>query len=682
MATAVAGQKRAIKQPGRTPITTGPWTGVLNVLDPYDQEPDKLTDAINLYLPDAAGGCAAYSRPGGDQPNASPMGTKAQGQECFIALDTTIYRFKVSSGKLYRSSADETTQTDVTPTNITIDNGATTRVYLYAYANTLIVSDGVYPAWVGTNLGGSPITATPINYLTSGTPATLIATNTSGYLGIKWPSFSYQIGATQYAATAGTQDLTAGFSIVTNNGWMAAWVTISTSQVVTISPGTEEVSEALALANIGSAPVGQFSMGKMTVQATGSATGRDAFLGGTDTLPGGSNAGPPWEAQNTIFYLGSPYNPWVAFGRPTEYQGSLFFISKTLQGVASRVTLLWCEPNTPLIGYEQSGYNDFWNLIQMGSDPIYAIQGTNIGLYYFRDSAIGLASGTPSVNFSTTATQDAISARVGTQAPDSVRTFLTNMFWVDNQGRPWMLSFGNEPVDIYKQMRAVSDAATGAAYPAVTSYTATAAIVPDRNLYAVAIWSPAPATPTSPTDIHVFDAVTGTYQGRWQIMGSNAGAISVNSLGVTRDTNGQQRLCVLGSATAGGSGGGYVWMLNPLEAGVWLDNGNVPTIMAQTQRFGYSAGTVWGMDQLTAVCMSQAACSIHVTTPYKNNVQIVASVTPSASNDKTYRLVAGLDERAIRDAQFQVSPLTASSQWGLTRVVVMGVASMAGPVDE
>ena len=165
-------------------------------------------------------------------------------------------------------------------------------------------------------------------------------------------------------------------------------------------------------------------------------------------------------------------------------------------------------------------------------------------------------------------------------------------------------------------------------------------------------------------------------------MGSNAGAISVNSLGVTRDTNGQQRLCVLGSATAGGSGGGYVWMLNPLEAGVWLDNGNVPTIMAQTQRLGYSAGTVWGMDQLTAVCMSQAACSIHVTTPYKNNVQIISSVTPSASTDKTYRLVAGLDERAIRDAQFQVSPLTASSQWGLTRVVVMGVASAAGPLDE
>ena len=66
----------------------------------------------------------------------------------------------------------------------------------------------------------------------------------------------------------------------------------------------------------------------------------------------------------------------------------------------------------------------------------------------------------------------------------------------------------------------------------------------------------------------------------------------------------------------------------------------------------------------------------------KNNVQIVASVTPSASNDKTYRLVAGLDERAIRDAQFQVSPLTASTQWGLTRVVVMGVASAAGPLDE
>ena len=140
--------------PRRQTLSTGPFKGVLDVVDPYEVTTGFLTDACNLYFPDVVNGAGGYARPGFTlQNSASQMGTKGQGQQCMITLDGTQYRFYVSSGNLYRANSTNTTLTSVTPVGMTIDSSPETRVFLFAFANSLIVSDGVNKPWVGTKSG-------------------------------------------------------------------------------------------------------------------------------------------------------------------------------------------------------------------------------------------------------------------------------------------------------------------------------------------------------------------------------------------------------------------------------------------------------------------------------------------------------------------------------------------------
>jgi hypothetical protein len=127
-----------------------------------------LQDAVNMFVPDPDRGSGAYARPAAVLMNPSNQlgGANHQGQGVFhhTAADGTEYNFKCVSGKLYRSSADETVNTDVTPAGITIDGGLGTRVFMLSFADKLIVSDGVNRPWFGTNLGSTPITGTQIQY--------------------------------------------------------------------------------------------------------------------------------------------------------------------------------------------------------------------------------------------------------------------------------------------------------------------------------------------------------------------------------------------------------------------------------------------------------------------------------------------------------------------------------------
>ena len=115
---------------------------------------------------------------------------------------------------------------------------------------------------------------------------------------------------------------------------------------------------------------------------------------------------------------------WAAIGEPQIYQGSLMFISATtFSNVTGGIGIIWSEPNQPATGYMQSGFADFWNLIQTGNSQLYALKATNSGLYYSRAGSWGVLSGTPSVNFQNTATQDVVSYNVGCVSSKSVKAF-------------------------------------------------------------------------------------------------------------------------------------------------------------------------------------------------------------------------------------------------------------------
>lgn len=156
---ATAGRRRQAVQS----FTTGPFRGVQNTDQPYDDAPDKLVDAVNCYIPDPIGGSEIAARQGFAVVNpSSPLAPDGQGVFTHIDISGNAYNFVASGGKLYRYDDALTVATDVTPAGSPISS-ASTHVYFTSFIGQLIISDGVNRPWVATNLSATPVTRTAIN---------------------------------------------------------------------------------------------------------------------------------------------------------------------------------------------------------------------------------------------------------------------------------------------------------------------------------------------------------------------------------------------------------------------------------------------------------------------------------------------------------------------------------------
>lgn len=150
-----------------------------------------------------------------------------------------------------------------------------------------------------------------------------------------------------------------------------------------------------------------------------------------------------WDGTSGAGSLTELTNAPTAYGRPTAYAAKLFFIK-----YAFRDTIAWSEEATANTGYDQGGYSNEWKLGQTGTNPLYAIQGTNEALYYFRGQSIGSIRGQVSTDFVTTATHDAISLSTGTLSPNGVAVSSRGLWFVDQWFIPSFLPFGGSPARI------------------------------------------------------------------------------------------------------------------------------------------------------------------------------------------------------------------------------------------
>lgn len=199
------------RAPAATTLRSGPWTSVRSTVDPVDDEEDQLVDATNIYIPDPTNKSGAYALPGIDLANGgvavalagigldltteggvtlttedavgaltlttetlSPnFPLRGQGVFWHTSLSGVTTNFEVTAGRLLRASSTYDTLTDVTPPfPIQIDPNATTRVYGTSFADQLVITDGVNPPWLATNLTSTPITGTYIDFDGQGTPWT------------------------------------------------------------------------------------------------------------------------------------------------------------------------------------------------------------------------------------------------------------------------------------------------------------------------------------------------------------------------------------------------------------------------------------------------------------------------------------------------------------------------------
>ena len=195
-------------------------------------------------------------------------------------------------------------------------------------------------------------------------------------------------------------------------------------------------------------------------------------------------------------------NAPFAYGRPTTYYAKLFFIE-----YAARDTIAWSEENDATTGYATGGFSNEWKLSQTGTAPIYAIQGTNEALYYFREKSIGLIRGAVSTDFVTSGTHDAIPGVTGTICPNGVAAIGGDLWFADQYGLPNFLPAGGAPRRVMEELDAVGtvcepfgfddigwDRSTGAS---ITSKIEVLVVPPQLTMPYETVWFSIPSTGTA-----------------------------------------------------------------------------------------------------------------------------------------------------------------------------------------
>lgn len=388
---------------------------------------------------------------------------------------------------------------------------------------------------------------------------------------------------------------------------------------------------------------------------------------------------------------------WTAYGNPQVYLGSIAFTLNAVNSVARRADISYSEPGLPLSGYQQSGSDNNITLSTSNSEPIFALSSTNVALNYLRQRSIGSISGSDIGSLASSPTEDAIAFNVGTQAAQTIVQFGDAIYFCDAIGRPYVWTPGNPPRDIWKQMRAVVDNNT-IAFPTTTSVVSTATLEPTLNKVLFAIWSPEPAVQSPATQIFIFDAPTGTYEGYWQIE-QEGEAIGIECLGTFYNSAGKPTLVV-------GAEGGFAWSFNSLssipevlttedmvvltteddialategEQAIWEDNGEAPDIFAEIPKLGEDDETNWYVDMVTTTTLNPGP--IRVTTIASMAPSTVeGEPEPSISQDDTYVLRVGADAMG-RGPSVRVKPLSVDDQFKLMRVNARMIPSIAGPED-
>lgn len=333
----------------------------------------------------------------------------------------------------------------------------------------------------------------------------------------------------------------------------------------------------------------------------------------SDRLAINDDVNPPWVASDlqatpvtaTVIVYSDVGAPWRAYGPGRVYGGAIVWVVRFRDDESRTARIAWSEPDDPLTGYFQTGppaLDNEWDVIENNTETIYALWGTTLQLNYFRDNAIGYASGTIGEDFKSTSTRDAIDDAVGTRSPATIQEFGSSIWFADTGGRVRRIRNNALEHSWLQHRRVVTLAPSG--FVDVTARSACSAIVPELDLYLVALWSPDPTqgVPQFPTTLYAWHAESGKYVGEWNIRSGCA----VHAMGILVGLDGKKVLTVLGSAVTAAAvqelgEGGFVWTLASLQDGIWTDDGDVPDILATSPPMGYDPDLMLTVDEGVAI---------------------------------------------------------------------------------
>lgn len=194
----------------------------------------------------------------------------------------------------------------------------------------------------------------------------------------------------------------------------------------------------------------------------------------------------------------------------TVYYGKLFGIK-----TAEPNTIVWSEEFDATTGYEAGGFNNAWTLSQtQAAAALVRLVGTNEALYYFRQNSIGAVRGAVTTDFINDGTREGVSESIGLLGKHAVTVREQEMWFMDGNLRPHILTFGGQLTPIWEQVASL--------LPKITySNAVQAVIIPEIDAvgFAVTIAGDSLNYGTYNT-LLVFDGKSKKYLGRWGRFGS------------------------------------------------------------------------------------------------------------------------------------------------------------------
>ena len=186
---------------------------------------------------------------------------------------------------------------------------------------------------------------------------------------------------------------------------------------------------------------------------------------------------------------------------------------------ANRLEIQWSEENQPNTGYAAGGYNNAWELRQLGNAPLVAGIGRNDAQVLFRERSTFTILGEITTDFQSASTRSDVSETIGTASPWAVCNTDQGTVFLDADARPHVITMGGElqPLwaDCVEQL---------AATLVPRSQLGKAVTLEDRATGALLLGLPS-STSAQLTKWLAFDRDTLQFEGLWPIMADHAAMI-------------------------------------------------------------------------------------------------------------------------------------------------------------
>ncbi len=204
----------------------------------------------------------------------------------------------------------------------------------------------------------------------------------------------------------------------------------------------------------------------------------------------------------------------VFFGRPWVKSAKLVGIN-----AANRLEIQWSEENQPNTGYAAGGFNNAWELRQLGNAPLVAGTARNDAQILFRERSAFTILGEITPDFQSASTRADVSDTIGTLSPWAVRTTDAGTVFLDADARPHVITMSGALQPFWP------DCAEQLSLPLVPRNQLGRAVALENAATGKLLLGLPSTSSAMLTKWMAFDRTSLQFEGVWGILADHAGAV-------------------------------------------------------------------------------------------------------------------------------------------------------------